>query len=249
MYGYSTSQFVESENARLGPVRHEAPLHAIHKTALLMCQEANKARETAFILKADKNLLTPFAEDMFQKQMQHASACTVQRVDENLALVKSTEGTQTFERTVDFENKTCTCSEWQQTGRPCRHAIAFARVYYGRREFENNPKQFISFAWDPCYLAENYIKAVENVKVLPPNLEDLVCDGFTKPPKFVRAAGRPRRKRIRCAADYNGISRATGRPAKKMKCSRCGKEGHYVSTCTAAPNYEKIVRTSHNVPN
>lgn len=247
MYGYSTSSFVESENARLLPIRHEAPLRALHKTVMLMSKQANKAREDAIMLKAGNKLLTSFAEVELSKETRLAATCTVQRVDNHTALVKSSEGTDSIERIVNFEDKTCSCCEWQQTGRPCRHAIAFARSYYGR-DFETDPEVWIKFGWDSCYLAENYIKAVIDSKVLPPNMEELFPDEYTKPAKVVKGPGRPRKKRIRCAADHQGFSRATGRPAKKVHCSRCGKEGHYVATCTAAPDFSKLQKFT-KVPN
>ena len=69
----------------------------------------------------------------------------MQRLDDKIGLVKTCVGQTVHERTVDFTKKTCTCTEWQQNGAPCRHAIAFAPKVFG--SLANNPEEWVKFAF------------------------------------------------------------------------------------------------------
>ena len=109
----------------------------------------------------------------------------------------------------------------------------------------SEPEKWIRFGWEPCYLAEVYIKAVESGVVLPPNKEALMPDTATKPPQHIKAPGRPQKKRIRSAADHNGVT-AAGRPLKVHKCSRCHKPGHHYTTCPAPINLDSIDLTKED---
>ena len=106
-----------------------------------MATEAQAAREVASALKDSGDLLTPSAKGSLTKQTLLARTCTVQRVSDTFALVKQTVGLNTVERTVDFTKKECTCGEWQQSGRPCRHAIAFAPLYFTNRTMASEPEK------------------------------------------------------------------------------------------------------------
>ena len=235
MYGWRNSNFVELEDSRLLPARHEAPFGCLHKISLLMSSEANAARMAAQKMLNDKAVLTPFAEQELEVQRLLARSCSVQRVSDSIGLVKQSFETQSVEHTVNFSSKECSCGEWQQTGRPCRHAIAFAPKYFGR-SFTTEPEQWIEFGWEPCYLAEQYIKATGEAIVLPPNKAVLMPDRETKPPLATSTGGRPRKRRIRSAAGQNGNNRA-GKPYRPHKCRRCGRAGHHVTTCTEEVNF------------
>ena len=231
MYGWSTSNFVESEDSRLLPARHEAPYGALVKIGVTMAAETALARESAAKMVDAKKLLTPYAEKHYIMQTRLSRSCTVQRLDEKIALVKTCIGQNIHERTVDFSKKECTCSEWQQTGMPCRHAIAFAPQVF--RDLASNPARWVNFAFDKCYLVEEYAKATAGI-IIPPNPEALGLDKITKAPTAIKAAGRPRKKRIRSVADHNGMT-ASGAPLRVYRCKRCGQAGHNTLTCTQAP--------------
>eukprot|EP00951_Prasinocladus_malaysianus_P002658 scaffold18738_cov25-Prasinocladus_malaysianus.AAC.1 len=233
-YGLRCSNHVESENARLVPARNAAPLGSLNHMAIQMASEANAARVRANKMIADRHFLVDYARAQLKLEENLARTCTVQQLSACTGLVKQCNGRNTVDRTVDFSTLSCTCGDWQATGRPCRHAIAFAPLYFGPT-FKTIPITWYKMGWDDIYHSENYHLCVKDGAVHVPNMEALMPDGTTEAPQWIQASGRPTKIRKRSAADANGLSKRTGRPLKVHKCSRCNQPGHHFSTCNLPP--------------
>ena len=122
---------------------------------------------------------------------------------------------------VDLEVKTCSCGQWQISGKPCTHAICligslrqlkledYVHDYYSLERF----KATYQFLVKPMVDKSQW-------PVVDPGFEML-------PPKLERVAGRPRVKRIK----------ARGEPGKRgqYQCKRCLQFGHIEKGCFEPP--------------
>jgi len=119
--------------------------------------------------------------------------------------------------TVDLDKKECSCRQWQLTGLPCLHAIAF--IGTRRVDLEDFVHKYYSVAM---------FKDAYSSYVCPmPDREqwEKVDIGFNLlPPLLKRAAGRPRTRRL------VGIEEG-GSGKKRHRCKRCGAFGHLQKTC------------------
>lgn len=152
---------------------------------------------------------------------------TIQRSTATKAQVKGpSKGTGQWGFCVDLETKTCSCGQWDVSGKPCTHAIAF---------IGSIRKCHVELFVDNFYSVERF-KAMYEFAVNP--LDDksqwpLVDPGFDmRPPKLETSAGRPRKRRIE----------SSGEPGKRgpYQCKRCFQFGHIERTCDlpqAEPNY------------
>ena len=95
--------------------------------------------------------------------------------------------------------KECSCGKWQEHQYPCRHALAYFRLWEER-----------AFSW----ILENEVNDLWRYKTLKrlygPNLFPVVMssvrgDGETQPPRVRRSAGRPRRRRLRRRMQRDGM--------------------------------------------
>jgi hypothetical protein len=124
-------------------------------------------------------------------------------------------------RTVDLENHNCGCREWQVTGKPCKHALAWILSNRGAR-IEDYVHEYYSVARFRAAYADR-------IELIPDRSERPVVDlGFKVYPSLLgRRAGRPRVVRIRGCME----KRATRR---KVRCRRCGGFGHFEKACKLA---------------
>lgn len=119
---------------------------------------------------------------------------------------------------VNLVDHTCSCRQWQLTGKPCKHALAWI--------LSNRGTEIPQFVHD--YYSVAKFRAAYEVRVEPmPDRSDWpqVELGFKVwPPKLGRAPGRPKKLRIRGCLEKNATK-------KKVKCKRCGEKGHLAKTC------------------
>ncbi|KAL0795370.1 hypothetical protein Bca101_066747 [Brassica carinata] len=128
-----------------------------------------------------------------------------------------------FSFTVDLENRTCTCLEFQMLGLPCRHAIAAA----SSRNMEYNmyvSKHHLKETWAAA--VEGIILPVQDPKDIEVPAEILKVD--LCPPMTKRTKGRPGIKRKLSAGEFPA---GASKKKKPNKCSNCFEEGHKKSTC------------------
>ncbi|EEC67110.1 hypothetical protein OsI_33908 [Oryza sativa Indica Group] len=121
---------------------------------------------------------------------------TIQRSTATKAQVKGpSKGTGQWGFCVDLETKTCSCGQWDVSGKPCTHAIAF---------IGSIRKCHVELFVDDFYSVERF-KAMYEFAVNP--LDDksqwpLVDPGFDmRPPKLETSAGRPRKRRIKSSGE------------------------------------------------
>jgi hypothetical protein len=126
-----------------------------------------------------------------------------------------------IDRTVDLANKKCSCREWQVTGKPCKHALAWI--------LSNRGVQIDDFVHEYYSVARFKVAYADRIEPLPDRSEWPVVDLRYKvyPPLLGRGAGRPKVQRIRGCLEQKANK-------KKVKCRRCKGFGHFAKTCKLA---------------
>lgn len=126
----------------------------------------------------------------------------------------------TKRHTVDLQNNSCSCRQWQVTGKPCQHALAWI--------LSNRGLEIKDFVHE--YYSVAKFRAAYEARVAPmPDRSDWPqVDLRFKvwPPKLGRAPGRPKVQRIRSCLEKNPNR-------KRVRCKRCGGSGHFEKSCKA----------------
>ena len=122
-----------------------------------------------------------------------------------------------WRHTVDLQERTCTCRRWQVTGLPCTHALCIITSIRGY-----NIEDYVHDYYSVAKFNKAYGKSV---KPMTDRKQWPQVDSRFKlwPPILKRAAGRPRKRRFKSAAE--------GGTKKTTKCSRCNQLGHMAKTC------------------
>jgi hypothetical protein len=119
--------------------------------------------------------------------------------------------------TVNLEQRTCTCKRWELTGLPCNHAISLICSYRGLELEDYVDNYYFVSKFKSAY--EGWIEPIPDKTQWPQ-----VHLGFKLwPPVLKRAAGRPRKRRIKSVAE--------GGSRKRKRCKRCHQLGHMQKTC------------------
>jgi hypothetical protein len=120
--------------------------------------------------------------------------------------------------TVDLKNHKSSCREWQVTGKPCKHALAWI--------LSNRGMQIADFVYE--YYSVARFRATYEGRVEPMTDRSQwpeVNLGFkVYPPLLGRAPGRPKVQRQRDCLEKN-VNK------KKVRCKRCGSFGYFKKTC------------------
>jgi hypothetical protein len=122
--------------------------------------------------------------------------------------------------TVDLKNQKFSCREWQVTGKPCNHALAWI--------LSNRDMQVADFVHDYYSVAKFRAAYEDRVEpMLDRSQWPEVNLGFKiYPPLLGRSAGRPKVVRQRGCLEKRANK-------KKVRCKRCGDFGHFAKTCKA----------------
>merc|ERR1712127_976507 len=142
-------------------------------------------------------LLTDYAVHEERADSKWAATCQVRACGGNKAQVRVTNTTNSPWRLVDFDKKKCSCLRWQQTLRPCEHALAaYKRKVLGANM---NTEMWYEFAWDHMFFTATFKKAVGHSALLAPDIEALMPDPDRRVrlPHLFKQAGRPKKKRMR----------------------------------------------------
>ena len=122
-----------------------------------------------------------------------------------------------FRATVNLENKTCSCREFDLDHYLCVHAAAACRFHDILFHLFCLEYYTVS-TWRDCYAPTIYPLDDQRLWQAPPEITDRVV----LPPNVRRTLRRPRTQRI--------LSRGEDRPYRW--CSRCKVLGHNRQTCT-----------------
>ena len=122
---------------------------------------------------------------------------------------------------VDLQNWTCSCRQWQITGKPCIHALFFITALRGEASaIDQYVHNFYSVEKFRATYADN-LPALEGKQQW-----EIVNPGFKLcAPVQNRAPGRPTKTRIRSSSEGKGLG------PRKYKCGRCGRLGHHANKC------------------
>lgn len=145
---------------------------------------------------------------------------------DNTAQVLEVHETEEMVRhVVRLDRRTCTCREWQVTGKPCPHAL---KVITSRRnedvgQYCHHWFHTIEFklAYDaeiPALCDRSQWAEVEKGFVLQPPL-------MSK-----KAPGRPKKNRHPSALEKASTSKNTGKIKRQSFCSACGGSGHRIGS-------------------
>ena len=149
----------------------------------------------------------------------HLKVVKVKVSDDDIAEVTLLDDWNNQKRhTVDLQNRNCSCREWQVTGKPCKHALAWI--------LSNRGIRIQDYVHDYYSVARFKAAYQDRVEPIPDRSQWPIVDlGFKVYPSLLgRGAGRPRVVRIRGSLE----KRAT---QKKVRCKRCGGFGHFAKTC------------------
>ena len=118
-------------------------------------------------------------------------------------------------------NRKCSCREWQVTGKPCKHALAWIQSNRGLK---------IDDFVDDFYSVTRFKAAyMDRIEPLPDRTQWPIVElGFKVfPPLLGRGAGRPKVQRYRGCLEKNASK-------KVVRCKRCRGTGHFEKTCKLA---------------
>ncbi|XP_020092715.1 uncharacterized protein LOC109713152 [Ananas comosus] len=168
--------------------------------------------------------LVPSAERRMSEYIERARGYQVGRANEaEFEVVSPHEGVNI----VDIRNRRCLCRGWQLCGLPCAHGVA------ALLSCRQNVHRYTESYFTVATYRKTYSQTIHPIpdRSLWNESSETCQDGESKieivinPPKSVRPAGKPRKRRVR-AEESGGKKRA-------VHCSRCNQTGHFRTTCAA----------------
>jgi len=124
-------------------------------------------------------------------------------------------------QTVDLQNQKCSCRQWQLTGKPCKHALAWI--------LSNRGVKIEDFVHEYYSVARFKATYEDRIEPIPDRSQWPIVElGFKVfPPLLGRGAGRPKVQRHRGCLEKSASK-------KKVKCRRCRDFVHFSKTCKEA---------------
>ena len=95
--------------------------------------------------------------------------------------------------------KECSCGKWQEHQYPCRHALAWFRLWQGR-----NLQWVLDNEVDDLWKFKT-LKKLYEPNLFPVVMDSIRGDEITLPPNIKRPAGRPQRRRLRRRVQREGM--------------------------------------------
>lgn len=216
LYGWRTTNFVESEQARslkLKP-RKMLPYEFFRAFSKILMSECYKRINQAEQWKQCGRTVTPRADSKLQLELKHAFNYSVAFSTPNLCYVSHQTSKLESNLEVCLAPPSCPCSLWTQFGLPCRHIVAAL----GATGSTDRAMSMFS----PCYTTATYAEHLSSIRL--PSEHLLYRDEGLLPAPHVPQAGRPRKRRFR--------SRGEKRVRAVYQCRQCGKkDGHNKATC------------------
>lgn len=216
LYGWRTTNFVESEQARslkLKP-RKLLPFEYFRTYANILMGESYKRLRLAAEWSASIRSLTPRAESKLQLELTKIPSYSVAFSSDDVCYVS--HRSSPFETNIEvcIGKPHCPCALWMQHGIPCVHMLAALQ--------EAGKMSAVPALFAPCYTTAAYSEYLRPIRL--PSDDALQHDATIQPAPHYEQAGRPRKRRIRSRGEKG--SRAM------YRCERCGsRDGHNRATC------------------
>lgn len=156
---------------------------------------------------------------------------------EEAEVTEITQSQKIIRHVVNLKNHTCTCREWQVSGKPCQHALALIITY-------RNPK--MEDYLDSYYSVYHFRLAYSGViRPLTDKSQWAKVDiGFKlRPPLAKRPVGRQRKNRIPSCLESKG-SKPWTKGMWLVQCQRCLGRGHRMTSPKCSLNGTKKKRKS-----
>ncbi|RHZ01663.1 hypothetical protein DYB35_012874 [Aphanomyces astaci] len=164
---------------------------------------------------SEGRVVTPYASGIIDEQKLLAPSYKVIVSTDDVFFVFH-PSRESKKRKVVLSEKSCTCTDNDQTGLPCRHII--------RVLLHTDKMGLLHECSDYTYSIEAYCNAYLAKSIALPVYEDIVPDSVVKPSPIYRQAGRPVKRRI--------ASRGEVSSGKTYKCRKCTGIDHNRATCS-----------------
>ncbi|XP_038697793.1 uncharacterized protein LOC119995386 [Tripterygium wilfordii] len=175
--------------------------------------------------------LVPEVHDRLDKEFIKSRSWTAKWIGDNQkAIFQVTKKPHQY--VVNVDEASCTCRGWDLSRIPCTHAVA--AICWLHRD----PAEFVHQA----YTKKTYLKVYEH-NVQPTNGENLwvaVGGDAIEAPPMKKVVGRPTKKRRREHDEAASRSRLRRR-YPKIRCTKCGGEGHNRRGCKNPPMPEQTI--------
>ena len=212
---YVTNNIAETFNSWIRNEKSLALIPLLDRIRQMIMEKQDLRRSLS--LKLRDKILPHVTKELhaMSRNLQYA----IHRGPNNAAEIQgTTKELKTWRHTVDLDNRSCSCQRWQITRLPCTHALCFIHSMRNR-----SVEDYI----DDYYSVDKFKKAYEHVisPMTDRNQWPDVDLGFKLwPPRFKRAAGRPRSRRIKGSEEG-------GKQKSQRQCKRCRGFGHMMKTC------------------
>ena len=200
---------MESANAWLDDARHLDPV-GVFSTCILKLNGLFEKRRTKYS-SMPPDSLPPRVAKRLTRSIESSRDLDVSQHTMTVFQVQAVKN-GTERRTVNIQDRSCSCGLYGEYGVPCSHVCAAL--------LSMNNDNFIPFVARERLL-ESLVATYVGF-VVPVDLSHLFNDGLF-PPVETKKRGRPKEKRF--------VSQVEKAPKKTVTCSRCGARGHNVRTC------------------
>lgn len=216
LYGWRTSNFVESEQPRSLrlKLRKLLPFEYFRAYANVLVGESYKRLRRAAEWRDARRILTPRAEAKLHLKLAKIPSYSVVFLSDDVCCVSHHSSQFETKLEVSIGNPHCSCTLWMQHGIPCVHILA-ALQEAGKASV--GPSLFAR-----CYTTAACSEYQQPIRL--PSDEALQRDASLQPAPHYRQSGRPRKRRIRSKGELG--------PRAMYRCSSCcAEDGHNRSTC------------------
>ncbi|KAF0708026.1 hypothetical protein AaE_013381 [Aphanomyces astaci] len=216
LYKCRTTNFVESDNNKTlrNKCRQSLPAQAVLIWMDECAKDVTHRSKLAQKWLSEGRVVTPYASGIIDEQKLLAPSYKVIVSTDDVFFVFH-PSRESKKRKVVLSEKSCTCTDNDQTGLPCRHII--------RVLLHTDNMGLLHECSDHAYSIEAYCNAYLAKSIALPVYEDIVPDSVVKPSPIYRQAGRPVKRRI--------ASRGEVSSGKTYKCRKCTGIDHNRATC------------------
>jgi hypothetical protein len=212
-YGHNTSNIVESINSQWKEIRNLSPL-------LMMDAIYQWLMKTWFSRKhkvCESLDITPALYKEFK--VEQAKAGQYHAIASSRFIFQVEYPNSPIRYIVNLTKKTCSCGDFQEYRRPCKHAIR-ATQFAGLNPF--SPDIF-----DKIYHTSTYRQMYDKA-FYPISIDDIEPDPDMLPPTIQKQSGRPKKQRIR--------RKQCSKETRPITCDICKQQGHHNKrSCPNAP--------------